>query len=284
MRFNNHKRKKETKFIILGIILIACFIIGILSLTIKGDRSFTVVEKYVKDAGIGIQNVLYTPFRFVGGKIDDYKEMKAVYKKYKNISDIESKAVLLEEENRELKSSLDDLKSLLDLNKLTTEYKVINATVINRNVGNWYNTLIIDKGEKSGLKADMIVITNEGLIGKITKTTFYSSEVKLITTPDLNNKISVGVITDDNTTYGLLSGYDKMTKELSVIDIIDNTSIKVGDKVITSGLGNIFPKGIIIGTVSKVEMDDFGISSLVKVKPIADFNNLRYVTVLGGIE
>ncbi len=284
MRFNNHKRKKETKFIILGIILIACFIIGILSLTIKGDRSFTVVEKYVKDAGIGIQNVLYTPFRFVGGKIDDYKEMKAVYKKYKYISDIESKAVLLEEENRELKSSLDDLKSLLDLNKLTTEYKVINATVINRNVGNWYNTLIIDKGEKSGLKADMIVITNEGLIGKITKTTFYSSEVKLITTPDLNNKISVGVITDDNTTYGLLSGYDKMTKELSVIDIIDNTSIKVGDKVITSGLGNIFPKGIIIGTVSKVEMDDFGISSLVKVKPIADFNNLRYVTVLGGIE
>ncbi|MDD3305440.1 MAG: rod shape-determining protein MreC [Bacilli bacterium] len=284
MRFNNHKRKKETKFIILGIILIACFIIGILSLTIKGDRSFTVVEKYVKDAGIGIQNVLYTPFRFVGGKIDDYKEMKAVYKKYKNISDIESKVVLLEEENRELKSSLDDLKSLLDLNKLTTEYKVINATVINRNVGNWYNTLIIDKGEKSGLKADMIVITNEGLIGKITKTTFYSSEVKLITTPDLNNKISVGVITDDNTTYGLLSGYDKMTKELSVIDIIDNTSIKVGDKVITSGLGNIFPKGIIIGTVSKVEMDDFGISSLVKVKPIADFNNLRYVTVLGGIE
>jgi len=282
MKLNSRKKKIETKFVILGIILIACFAVGILSLTVKDNRAFTTVEKYAKDVGVGIQNVLYMPFRFVTDKIDNYKEMKMIYKKYKNISDIESKAILLEEENKELKSSLDELKGVLNLNKLITDYKAINATVINRNVGNWYNTLTIDKGEKNGLKVDMVVITNEGLIGKITKTSFYISEVKLITTPDLNNKISVGVVTDTTTTYGLLSGYDKNTKELSVVDIVDDTTIKVGDKVITSGLSNLFPKGIIVGTVSKLEIDEFGISSLVKVNPVADFNNIRYVTVLGS--
>ena len=282
MKLNSRKKKIETKFVILGIILIACFAVGILSLTVKDNRTFTTVEKYAKDVGVGIQNVLYMPFRFVTDKIDNYKEMKMIYKKYKNISDIESKAILLEEENKELKSSLDELKGVLNLNKLITDYKAINATVINRNVGNWYNTLTIDKGEKNGLKVDMVVITNEGLIGKITKTSFYISEVKLITTPDLNNKISVGVVTDTTTTYGLLSGYDKNTKELSVVDIVDDTTIKVGDKVITSGLSNLFPKGIIVGTVSKLEIDEFGISSLVKVNPVADFNNIRYVTVLGS--
>lgn len=282
MKLNSRKKKIETKFVVLGIILIACFAVGILSLTVKDNRTFTTIEKYAKDVGVGIQNVLYMPFRFVTDKIDNYKEMKMIYKKYKNISDIEFKSTLLEEENKELKSSLDELKGVLNLNKLITDYKAINATVINRNVGNWYNTLTIDKGEKNGLKMDMVVITNEGLIGKITKTSFYISEVKLITTPDLNNKISVGVVTDTTTTYGLLSGYDKNTKELSVIDIVDDTTIKVGNKVITSGLSNLFPKGIIVGTVSKLEIDEFGISSLVKVTPVADFNNIRYVTVLGS--
>jgi rod shape-determining protein MreC len=159
---------------------------------------------------------------------------------------------------------------------------MVNATVINRNVGNWYNTLTIDRGEKSGLKEEMIVITNGGLIGKIIKTTFLTSDVKLITTTDLNTKISVAIVSNESITYGLLSGYDKNSKELSVIDIVDNSSIKVGDIVKTSGLSDTYPEGIIVGTVSKIESDAFGTSKTIKVISSSNFSNLRYVTVLIG--
>ncbi|MFA5409512.1 MAG: rod shape-determining protein MreC, partial [Bacilli bacterium] len=189
----------------------------------------------------------------------------------------------MQAENKELKASLEELGKILSLNSLITDYEAVNATVINRNVGNWYNTLTIDKGEKNGLKTDMIVITNEGLIGRIIKPSFYTSEVKLITTSDLNSRISVGITTEALTTYGLLSGYDINNKHLLVTDIVDNTNIKAGDTVITSGLGNMFPKGIIVGSVAAITIDDFGISKIIKVTPASDFNSIRYVTVLKGI-
>lgn len=282
MRLNKRKKKLELKYVYLIIILGVCLVIGIISLTTRDDRELTFIEKGLKDIGVSTQKILYTPVRFVINKINNYGEMKRVYNKYKDVDKFESKVPLLESENKELKRSLDELKDILDLNTLVTDYEAVNATVINRDIGNWYNMLTIDKGEKDGLKKDMIIITNKGLIGKIIKTTYLSSDVKLITTSDLNNKISVGVITDENTTYGLLSGYNHLNKQLLVTDIVDGETIKVGDKVTTSGLSNVFPKGIIVGTVSKVELDEFGISKNVSVTPQADFNNLTYVTVVKG--
>jgi rod shape-determining protein MreC len=172
--------------------------------------------------------------------------MKRIYQKYKDVDKVESKASLLETENKELRGSLEELKKTLELNELITDYDTINASIINRNVGEWYNTLTIDKGEKSGLKPEMIVINNSGLIGIIIKTTFYTSDVKLITATDLNNKISVSITSGDVITHGLLSGYDNKQKHLIITDIVDNTTISVGDKVITSGLSDLYPRGIII--------------------------------------
>ena len=282
MRLNVHKKKIETKFIVLIIIISIFIVVGIISLTVRDDRPLTFAEKGIKDIGISLENILYTPIRFVGNKVNTYNEMKRIYKKYKD-TDVSTSKLLLLEENKELKKSLDELKETLKLNALMTQYETINATVVNRNVGNWYNALTIDKGEKAGIKTGMIAITNKGLIGKVIKTSFYTSDIKLVTTPGLNIKISVGIETADSSIYGLLSGYDKNNKELLVIDIIDNTTIKVGDIVTTSGLSETYPKGIMVGSVSKIEIDEFGISKTVRVKPTNNFNDLRYITILRGM-
>jgi rod shape-determining protein MreC len=180
MRLNNHKKKIDKKYVILFGILGICIALGLMSLIIRDDRSLTFAEKALKDVGLSVEKVLYSPIRFVIDRVDNYKEMKKVYLKYKDIDKVESKASLLETENKELRGSLEELKKTLELNELITEYDTINASIINRNVGEWYNTLAIDKGEKSGLKPEMIVINNSGLIGIIIKTTFYTSDVKLI--------------------------------------------------------------------------------------------------------
>lgn len=284
MKYRRSKKKIETKYLIIFIVLSVGVMIGLISMIIKDDRQLSFVEKGIKDVGLGIQRILYTPFRFVTGKIDNYNDMKRIYQKYKTVDEKESKALLYEKENQELKKNIAELQQLLDLKTILTNYKTINATVINRNIGTWYNTMTIDKGEKSGVKSNMIVIVSAGLIGKVITTTFYTSEIKLITTPDLNIKISVAISSTDHTTYGLLSGYDKISGEIRVIDIIDSTNIKVGDEVTTSGLSDSFPKGIVIGRVSKIEKDEFGISSIIRITPAADFNNIKYVTILGSVD
>lgn len=280
MKLNKHKKRLELKYILLiGIVSIA-IIIGFISVMSRDDRELSFIEKGIKDIGLGIQKTLYIPIRFVTDRINNYSEMKRIYREYKNIDLKAAKASLFETENMELKKSLDELKEALELNHLVTDYKLLNATVIHRDLGNWYNIITLDKGEKDGVKKNMVVINSKGLIGKVIKTTYFTCDVKLITTSDLNNKISVGIISDDNITYGLLSGYDYNNKQLLVTDIVDNTTIKVGDKVITSGLSDIFPKGLIVGLVSKVESNEFGISKTVKVTSDIDFNNLSYLSIV----
>lgn len=279
MRIRKYKKKIDTKYVVLIFILAVFMIIGILSLIVKDDRKLSFAEKGIKDVGLGIQKVLYMPLRFVIDKIDKYNDMKRIYQKYKDYDVKESEVKMYETENIELKKNLEELKQMLDLNKLLVDYQSINATVINRNIGNWYNTITIDKGEKSGIKVNMIAVTNAGLIGKVIKTTYYSSDIKLVTSSDLNIKISVGIVSS-KTTYGLLSGYDRLNRKLLVVDIIDKEDIKEGDKVVTSGLSDAYPKGIIVGTVSKISNDEFGISSVIQVTPAVDFDNIRYVSIL----
>ena len=93
-----------------------------------------------------------------------------------------------------------------------TEYKPINATILSRNKSYWFNNLTIDKGKKDGIKKDMAVVTKKGLVGKITKVSFTSSEVKLITSDDINFKVSISIKANGTDNYAILNGYDNKTR------------------------------------------------------------------------
>ena len=126
----------------------------------------------------------------------------------------------------------------------------------------------------------MAVITKKGLVGKISKVSDNSSEVKLITSDDINFKISVAIKTNDIDNYAILNGYDKKTGCIKATGIDKTTEIKKDDIVLTSGLGDMFPGGIYIGTVEKVESDKYNLSKNIYVKTYQDFNDIHYVTIL----
>ena len=184
--------------------------------------------------------------------------------------------------NVHLEEEIEQLRKALDLNQTLTGYEVVNATVINRNRSYWYQTLTIDKGKKAGLADNMVVITKDGLIGKLQKVTNYSSEVKLITANDINNKVSVSIATTDGETDAILSGYNQEEGLVEISSVDSQVPIQVGDVVTTSGLGGMFPRGIYIGTVEKIESDKYGLSKTLGVKTTQNFNNIHYVTVLKG--
>lgn len=194
--------------------------------------------------------------------------------------DIKLDNLVLEGINIELKNELDELKEINNLSSTLTDFDSVSALIIERNKMYWFNTITINKGKKDGLKEDMAVISSKGLIGKINKVGNNTSEVKLITTSDINSKISVMIRSDNDIIYGIMSGYDKTNNYLEVISTNKITNIKENSLVYTSGMGGIFPSGILIGNVDSITTDKYEVSKIINVKPNSDFNNMKFVKVL----
>ena len=278
-------RKKNTnkyplRYIILIVILFFLLLMAIFSYTLKTDRKLNVVESLIRDTITGVSKVFYIPINYVVNLFDDFNELNNVKKENDLLRNELTKIDSINTQNIELKRQLKMLQEELNIEYSLTDYEYLNATITSRNIGFWYNTITIDKGSYNGVREDMIVINSKGLIGRIVSTTNFTSSVKLITTNDTNNKLSVLVTNSDYSLYGLLYNYNIEEGVLEVEGISNTEIVNINDLVYTSGMGGIFPSGILIGTVSAIDTDAYGLSKIIKVKPAVDFSSLNYVTVL----
>lgn len=272
------KRKQKQRLILIFLIIITFF--AIIYKTVNDKRSITKIESLVKDTGLFVNKIAAKPFIYINNKIKQTREKKNLYEKYKQLENKLKNYDNIEAKKDELEFEIKQLKKTLEINNTLSQEAYLNATVINRNVGAWYNTITIDKGSKNGVKSDMAVIVNEGLIGKITKTSNFSSTVKLLTSDDINNKISVKIKNKEGYVIGLLTGYNK-SKNVFIIEGMDQTiDIIPGSNVTTTGLGGYFPSGIIVGNVKRVGTDHFDLSKVIEVESNVNFNQINFVTIL----
>ena len=199
-----------------------------------------------------------------------------VYRPFSNISNNKSDIVGISI-NEELKNENEELKKLNKITKSLTSFKIINATIIERNTSYWMETMIINKGKEDGIDIGMAVVVGEGLIGKVTNITSNTSTIKLITSTDNNNKVSVKIKYNETYLYKVL----ELENNSLVIKGIDNSvNLKEGTIILTSGLSDIYPSGIIVGKISSIENDKYGTGKKLIISSEVDFNNLRFVSVL----
>ena len=277
---NKRKKKIEPRYIFLIIIIALVILISILSYALKTDKKLNTFEAIIKDTVVEIQKIVYMPFKNFSSMMTDYSSLKNVLKENKILKSNVEKLESLEAENTELKQELQQMKDELNIKHVLSDYDYLNATVVNRNANTWYNNLTIDKGSNNGIEEGMVVINSTGVIGKTTNVSTFSSDVKLITTTDTNNKISVKITSGDNHLTGLINGYDYKTGYLEVEGISNTENVSVGDLVYTSGLGGVFPSGILIGKVKSITTDVYDLSKIINVSPSANFEDINYVTVL----
>ena len=199
----------------------------------------------------------------------------------------------LQDENEELKRELeetkielnrlemvqqenDSLTGLLDVRSRYSQYTMVAANIIAKDTGNWYDAFTIDKGSKDGLAKDMVVLTGEGLVGRIRQCGYnYAIVTSIIDDTDAISAKSLR--TDD---LGYISG-DLSNKGMCKMEYIDNTAeITEGDEVITSNLSEIFPPGITIGYIQEVSSDSSALTKQAAVKPAVDFKHLDSVMVI----
>ena len=176
--------------------------------------------------------------------------------------------------NKELEEENNKLKELLSLKE--SNYNLIISTIIKRD--NWYKYLTINKGKNDNIKKNMAVIDNNGLIGKIIEVGNDYSIVSLVTSNLTDNKTSVSI--SNNNYFGILSGYNESNRTL-IVDTVSKTSdIKIRDKVYTNGLGGIIPKGILIGEVIDIKLDELELSKILSIKTSINYDDIKYVGVI----
>ncbi len=174
------------------------------------------------------------------------------------------------EESRTVNEENQRLRDFLEFRKIVP-YATVPAQVIGRDPSNWSNSLIIDKGATSGVRQNKAVLSTKGLVGRVVEVGRRSSKIVLISDP--NSK--VGVVILRNRQGGMLVG--RPDGKCKMIYISLDSDVKAGDKVITAGLGTVFPKDVIVGDVVSVGKEPGRLYKYVIVKPAQDLSKLEEV-------
>ncbi|MFC0522457.1 rod shape-determining protein MreC [Pontibacillus salicampi] len=274
---------RNKRLIIILVSLI--FLVALIGFTMRDRDNLTLPEQLMQDVIGGVQTVFHAPIDFVTSTIDNIQDLRNTYKENQllrerihEFKDLKFQAQNLEQENK-------DLQKLIDKQESITEYDTIDATVIARSPEpRWFKQLTINKGKQDGIKANMAVITGEGLIGKIQSTSKYTSKVQLLSGFDRSNVIHAMVQAEGEGSkdhFGLIESSDEEQKDLLQLKRIPyEAEIKKGQTVRSSGMGGVFPKGLLIGKVDEVVVDEYGLTQTAYIEPAADLYDINHVAVV----
>ncbi len=179
-------------------------------------------------------------------------------------SSVENQSNIIEYINKDLESKYE---ALLDEQNINYNRDVLGCKVIERNIYNFFDEIIINKGSSEGIEKGMAVINSKGLVGVINKTFSHTSYVDLITNGDLSISVKV------NNSYGIL-------KNGHITNIVNYSDIDEGTPIYTSGLTKVV-EGIKVGDVRKVSLDKYQLEKIIDVD-IIPLENLNFVFVITG--
>lgn len=217
---------------------------------------------------------LATPFVRLGDYIPSVKSRRALDQQNRQLR--ADNQALRQQLNNLVEAGRENLRlqRLLDL-KQNHPLRTVTARVIGRDAGNWWQSLQLDRGRHAGLRENLAVLNADGLIGKTVTVSAGESRILLLTDP--NCKVSA--IVQETREPGVVAG---LTDTRLVMTFVHRQAkIPIGAKVISSGLGGVFPKGVLIGTVTKAEINaGTGMYQDLEIQPAVDFRRLEEVLVV----
>jgi rod shape-determining protein MreC len=176
----------------------------------------------------------------------------------------------------ELEVENQDLRNLLSLKERTGPSTLIPVSVIARDDTPYVQAITIDRGAGDGVRQDAIVVTHKGLVGRVERVNPTSAKVRLIN--DLNSSVGVRLQTEARTT-GVLRGQSQ-GNSMVIAFIRQDDPVQQGDTVLTSGQGEVFPEGLVVGKVARVERKDADPFQAAVVDPAVAMDKLERLYVL----
>ncbi|HEK9103396.1 rod shape-determining protein MreC [Bacillus pfraonensis] len=253
-------------------------LVALIGISLKERKSLTWPEQFVKDTVGVVERVFQKPANYVAGFFENVEDVKRTYEENKTLKEKLDKYAELSVEVKDLKKENATLRETIDKKDSLRDYKPIQATVIARNPDKWYDLIGIDRGEQQGIQKDMAVMTSKGLVGRVKSVSQFTSTVELLSSLNRTNRISA-VVEGQERIFGLIEGYDKEKQTLVFTKIPSDVKVEKDQTVVTSGLSDIFPKGLVIGKIVDVAPDEYGLTQTAYVKPAADLNDVDHVMV-----
>ncbi|MDP3791456.1 MAG: rod shape-determining protein MreC [Candidatus Omnitrophota bacterium] len=244
----------------------ALVIISIATLIVLTSSAARLIRINITDT---TSPVLKTFHSFLG-LLDNIAPFAALREENKILHDRLDLLTRMAEETQAIHDENARLRNLLNFQKIIP-YTSIAAQVIGRDSSNWSNSIIIGKGSSSGIRQNMAVMSTRGLVGRIVEVGKNLSKVLLITDPNLK----VGIMIRRNRQGGVMVG--RPGGRCKVIYISLDSDAKAGDKIITAGFGSVFPKGILIGDIEKVDKEQGRLYKYAIVRPSQDLSKLEEV-------
>ncbi len=220
------------------------------------------VQKVVGGIIGGIGNVWRGYFYLVGAQQEN-EDLKRELKELK----------LQLHRSREADLANQRLRALLNFKK-SIATPLLPAELVAFDPSGWFQTILIDKGSSDGVAQDMAVVSADGLMGRVIGVSSHHAKVLLI----LDANSAVDALIQGSRVRGVLVG---LGRDLCLLKYVQrNEDVQAGDQVISSGMGGVFPKGLLLGTVQEVVRGNSGLFQRVEVEPAANFSRLEEVMVV----
>lgn len=239
--------------------------------------------------------ILNTAFNEVIGRVNN--SSSAVANSINNTNDFISAAFFAKTENERLKKEVSllrraniraaniwaenkRLRKLVNYKERNDKLSLITAKVIGMNLSDFNDRIIINRGSKAGIKKNMTVINSDGLIGIIESVNSNTSMVLTITSP----KAKVGAIDlrADSRVVGIATGIAGVGSAILMKNMAEDSDVNENDVIMTSGLGDNHPEGIVIGFVEGTKEDAGGLLKSALLRPAVDFSHLEEVMIVRG--
>ena len=170
------------------------------------------------------------------------------------------------------------LRALLGYKQSATQFDLVAARVIGREAATWSSMIVIDRGTSDGVRENMAVVTEKGLVGHVMEAGLKSSKVQLIMDP----RSSVGTLVQrpESRVTGIVEGDMNDPTMPRMVNIPKTADVQEGDVIVTSGFGGVYPKGIVIGKVTAVKNESGGLLKYGVIETSVNFQKLEDVAVI----
>ncbi len=263
---------KRIKTVWIGVILFF-FALFLLSSNLGKKRSWNPAEQIIVEIVAPLQKIIQQTIHITEG----------VWLKYFGLINVRDENRQLNEDIDALRMENNQYRELITTNRRlqklfqfqeTIDYPVLAVQVIGRDPTGWFKSVIIDKGAKSGLKINMAVVNASGVVGRLVSVSPNYAKVLLI----IDQNSAVDCIIQRSREKSIVKGF---TSKICKLDYVVKTSdVVVGDKVITSGMGRVFPKGLPVGEVISVGSRPGELFKDIKIRPMVDFSKLEELLVI----
>ena len=214
-----------------------------------------------------VVDVLIVPARLVAHVYDYFKDMSLAYEENKFLKKENRKLRLIGEQARALEIENRLLSRILNFTKPPVD-KLTTARIIAEEGDAFSHSLIAYTGKNNIVEKGQIVLNEDGVVGRIDK--IGNSYAKILLLTDINSRIPV--VLEKNRTRGMVAGDNTLNPKLVFLPL--SSEVNIGDRLVTSGVAGVFPPGLPVGFVSKIDKRE------IRIQPYADLNSLEYVKIV----